>query len=173
MKDMNQLMEFVSRLILIAWGDLVLNPNCLAEITCNDDETVIDGECVLNDQSIRTITALECEHLDNIAEWQPVWCDEFEGEGLPDPDKWGYDFGPDWNDGERQYYTYQDLNNVSQENGMLSITADSGFYLGKSFTSAQIKTEYSGDFLYGRFQIRAKLPEGKRSLDWNPIASNR
>ena len=38
--------------------------------------------------------------------WELVWSDEFDGTGLPDPDKWTYNVGNwGWGNNEPQYYT--------------------------------------------------------------------
>ncbi|MEK6650949.1 MAG: glycoside hydrolase family 16 protein, partial [Bacteroidota bacterium] len=34
-------------------------------------------------------------------------------------------------------------------------------YLGREYTSARMRTRFKGDWLYGRFEIRAQLPYGK------------
>lgn len=109
----------------------------------------------------RSLVTEECSHLDNIGEWQPVWCDEFDVDGLPNGDKWGYDTGGSgWGNNELQYYTYQDLDNASVTNGILSITAVKENMEGKDYTSARLVSKYRGDWLYGRIQIKAKLPAG-------------
>jgi len=90
-----------------------------------------------------------------------VWNDEFNGKGLPDSEKWGYEKGYIRNN-EMQYYTVERTENVRQENGLLTITAlnDSAFIDGKirPITSASIRTKNKGDWKYGRIEVRAKVP---------------
>ncbi len=90
----------------------------------------------------------------------PVWQDEFDYAGLPDSTKWGYDVGGSgWGNNELEYYT-KVLKNAHVENGILSIEAIKEYLSGKSYTSARLVTKKKGDWLYGRFEIRAKLPQG-------------
>ncbi len=91
----------------------------------------------------------------------PVWSDEFNSAGAPDPNKWGYDIGGSgWGNNELQYYT-NNLNNASVADGKLTITARKENMNGSEYTSARLVTKGKGDFLYGRFEIKAKLPTGK------------
>jgi beta-glucanase (GH16 family) len=90
-----------------------------------------------------------------------VWQDEFEGTGLPDNTKWGYDVGGDgWGNNELQYYTGSDTNNARLHDGKLIIEAHKESYLGKDYTSARLVTRNKGDWKYGRVEVRAKVPAG-------------
>ena len=96
--------------------------------------------------------------------WQfeaaPIWADEFNYTGQPDPNKWGYDIGgTGWGNNELQYYT-NNASNASVADGILKITARRESVEGKEYTSARLVTKNKGDFLYGRFEIKAKLPTG-------------
>lgn len=97
--------------------------------------------------------------------WQfettPVWADEFNATGAPDPNKWGYDIGGSgWGNNELQYYT-NSQSNASMADGKLTITARKENMNGSEYTSARLVSKGKGDFLYGRFEIKAKLPTGK------------
>lgn len=93
--------------------------------------------------------------------WQLVWSDEFDYQGQPDPNKWSYDIGAGgWGNQELQYYTNR-LENCRVENGRLIIEARRENYGGAEYTSARIKTRNKGDWLYGRIEVRAKLPGGR------------
>ena len=100
-----------------------------------------------------------------------VWNDEFNGEGLPDPDKWGYEVGYIRNN-ESQYYTDARLENVFQKDGCLTIRTLKEKYPieGKpnnkglkeaEYTSAAIETFGKVSWRYGRIEVRAQLPQGK------------
>lgn len=90
----------------------------------------------------------------------PVWADEFNIDGKPDSSKWGYDIGGSgWGNNELQYYTAGE--NVSIKNGVLSIEAKKEERGGKNYTSARMVSKNKGDFLYGRFEARAKIPKGR------------
>lgn len=98
--------------------------------------------------------------------WKLVWSDEFNYTGLPDSTKWGYDVGDNgWGNHEKEYYTEKRKENARVENGKLIIEARRDFYNvngeQKEFTSARIFTAHKGDWTYGRFEVRAKLPYGK------------
>ncbi|MFP4479108.1 MAG: family 16 glycosylhydrolase [Candidatus Izemoplasmatales bacterium] len=110
----------------------------------------------------RGLVADECQSIDNIDDWQPVWCDEFDVDGLPSDEHWAYDVGGDgWGNNELQYYTDADLDNAFVEDGILNIKAIKEDFGGNEYTSARLVTKYRGDWEYGRIQVRAKLPEGR------------
>lgn len=91
-----------------------------------------------------------------------VWSDEFDYTGLPDSSKWSYDIGGSgWGNNEKQYYTDKRLENASVKNGVLSITAIKENYEGLNYTSARLISKNKGDWKYGRFEIKAKLPKGR------------
>lgn len=95
--------------------------------------------------------------------WELVWDEEFDYEGLPDSTKWSYDTegnASGWGNNEAQFYTNADSLNAWVKNGTLSITARKDSMEGKAYTSARLVTRGKGDWLYGRFEIRAKLPTG-------------
>ncbi|MGE3173473.1 MAG: family 16 glycosylhydrolase [Planctomycetota bacterium] len=94
------------------------------------------------------------------AEWTLVWSDEFDGEGTPDPRRWTADLG-DWGWGNRelQHYTDGRVENARQEDGNLVIEARR-HDLGHAWTSARLTTRGKVGFLYGRIEIRAKVPAG-------------
>lgn len=95
-----------------------------------------------------------------------MWSDEFDKAGAPDPTKWGYDLGDGcpnvcgWGNNELQYYT-NDSKNVRVENGNLVIEARKESMGGKTYTSTRLVSKTKGDWLYGRIEVRAKLPKGK------------
>lgn len=91
----------------------------------------------------------------------PVWADEFDYSGKPDPARWGYDIGGSgWGNHELEHYT-NDEKNASASNGQLVITAIREKREQNEYTSARLTTKNKGDFLYGRFEIKAQLPMGK------------
>lgn len=92
--------------------------------------------------------------------WQLVWQDEFEGEAI-DPAKWTPDIWPSGKVNEEdQAYTARD-DNLRVENGMLVIEAHKEAYKGAAYTSGRLHSQGKGDFLYGRFEVRARLPRGQ------------
>ncbi|WP_372014357.1 glycoside hydrolase family 16 protein [Pseudoxanthomonas sp. 10H] len=99
-------------------------------------------------------------------EWRfgdtPVWQDEFDYQGAPDPARWGYDLGgTGWGNHELQHYTDQ-LGNAFVEAGVLAIVARRFKRAGQTtYTSARLVSRGKGDFLYGRIEFRARLPVGR------------
>lgn len=93
-----------------------------------------------------------------------VWQDEFNGDKL-DYSKWNIEvnaFGG--GNGELQIYTDRS-ENVRVEDGKLILEArkDNAGISGTSreFSSGRVRTKNRGDWLYGRIDVRAKLPSGQ------------
>lgn len=94
--------------------------------------------------------------------WDLVWADEFDVDGLIDTSKWSYQVGASgWGNQELQYYTEERAENVRVENGRLVIEARNESFNGANYTSGRIRTIGLGDWLYGRIEVRAKLPAGR------------
>lgn len=108
--------------------------------------------------------------------YQLVWQDEFDYSGKPDPAKWKHEQGYIRNN-EAQYYT-DSLNNARVENGFLILEARKEKVANEAFTSedakkwqqrrefsaytsASLKTEGLVEWKYGKFEVSAKLPEGR------------
>ena len=89
-----------------------------------------------------------------------VWSDEFNGPDL-DTSKWNFETGGNgWGNQELENYTSGN-NNLFISNGILVIEARKE-NMGKNlYTSARINTKRKYEFLYGRIDIRAKLPVAK------------
>jgi len=101
-------------------------------------------------------------------EWVLAWSDEFDGEGLPDQDTWTHDLGNwGWGNRELQYYTEGRTENARQEGGRLIIEARPD-QDGPGWTSARLTTRGKVSFLYGRIEIRAKVPaaDGTWAAGW-------
>jgi beta-glucanase (GH16 family) len=110
------------------------------------------------------------------AEWQLVWSDEFDYDGLPDSTKWTYEEGFVRNL-EMQYYTRARSENARVKNGTLIIEGreerivnptykpNSNNWMRErefaDYTSASLTTRGKASWTYGRIEVRAKLPLGK------------
>ena len=106
------------------------------------------------------LSILCCQRVQ--AEWKLVWSDEFEYAGLPDSSRWSYDVGGHgWGNGEEQFYTQGRLQNARVESGVLTIEARREYKEGRPYTSARLVTKGKGDWTYGRFEVRARLPSGR------------
>ncbi|NNJ94963.1 MAG: family 16 glycosylhydrolase [Halobacteria archaeon] len=112
-----------------------------------------EGEPVLNAIVVRT-------RLSRAPAWELAWSDEFDDAQLDDT-KWSPRIWParKVND-EDQAYTGR-AKNMRVENGHLVIEAHKEDYEDASYTSARVQSSGKGDFLYGRFEVRAKLPQGQ------------
>ncbi len=98
------------------------------------------------------------------SDYQLVWSDEFDYEGLPDSSRWSYDTEGNawhWGNKEEQYYTSRRLANAEVKDGKLFITALRESYKDRNYTSARLITKDKGDWLYGKIEVCAKLPEGR------------
>jgi beta-glucanase (GH16 family) len=107
-------------------------------------------------------------------DWKLVWSDEFDYRGRPNPSKWQYEVGMVRNN-EPQCYT-RSLKNAHVENGCLILEAVKGKVLDsqifnpfrrnknledrmiQDYSSASLCTLGKASWLYGKFEIRAKLP---------------
>ncbi|KMQ51172.1 beta-glucanase [Chitinispirillum alkaliphilum] len=112
-----------------------------------------------------------CLFLSNSASarnWALVWSDEFDYTGLPDPDRWSFDVDGNmwaWGNNELQNYTDETGANAWVEDGRLIIEARREQHTHpngptREYTSARLRTAQKGDWLYGRVEVRAKLPGG-------------
>ena len=117
------------------------------------------------------LAACEKERYDEAdLRWKLIWSDEFDGNGAVDTARWSFEHGLARNE-EHQYYTDR---NASRENGLLVIesrrerTDNPNYKKGSSlwnesrrradYTSSSINTRGKFDFLYGRLEVRAKIP---------------
>jgi len=109
---------------------------------------------------------------DDNSEWDLVWSDEFDGSDV-DMSKWNkLLWKPGHVNNELQAYTDRDTN-VYLDNGHLVIQAliEPGFWgedyngeeYNSDYTSARLNTDNKANWLYGRFDISAKLPKGNGS----------
>lgn len=125
-------------LTLLAAGCLTATSGCdnSVDVTVPDPEAVPDG-------------------------WTLVWADEFDGASL-DTTKWSLQLGdgcPDlcgWGNQELQVYTDR---NHTVGGGLLTITARRE--ADGSYTSTRMRTLGKGDWTYGRFVARARVPQGQ------------
>ena len=108
----------------------------LLAYSCEDSET----------QTVTTLTTL-------------VWEDDFNSDGIPDSNNWGYEIGdgtaqgiPGWGNNELQYYRSQ---NTTVANGYCIIEAKQENFSGANYTSSRMITKGAKDFKYGRIDIRA------------------
>src|SRR5882724_11445998 len=95
-------------------------------------------------------------------EWKLSWQDEFNSNTI-DSTHWRFDTGNGaggWGNNELEYYTSRP-ENAFASNGVLHVVALKESFAGFNYTSAKLKS--SGLFYkkYGRFEFRARFPQGK------------
>jgi len=104
--------------------------------------------------------------LNQESDYHLVWADEFDNDGLPDTTKWRYRTGdgcPElcgFGNQELQWYSDATLKNTRIKSGKLIIEAHKEKEGTKNYTSGRVNTKDQGEWLYGKFEIRAKLPSG-------------
>lgn len=101
------------------------------------------------------------EQTSDSRSWNLIWHDEFDGGEALDLSKWNIDI---WRAGkvnsEDQTYTDRDKN-IRIVDGKLILEAHKESFKGAAYTSGRVQSQGKGDFLYGRVDIRAKLPAGQ------------
>ena len=124
-----------------------------------------------DEQGVPFIEWTDEVNLSAQSEWKLVWSDEFNTDGLPDTTVWSYDNGFARNE-EAQWYQ---KGNAYCKDGKLIIEArkekgrkNPWYEAGSNdwrkkrefieYTSSCITTAGKKEFLYGRFEIRAKIP---------------
>jgi beta-glucanase (GH16 family) len=89
----------------------------------------------------------------------PIWSEEFDYSGPPDPEIWSYDIGQGsngWGNAELQTYTSE---NAIVEDGTLRIMGQRSTHWEHSFTSARIKTLDKVTVKYGRIEGSIQFPD--------------
>lgn len=107
------------------------------------------------------------------SEYKLVWSDEFDNTGVPDSSSWNFENGFTRNE-ELQWY--QDSNayckdgllvieaKLEKRNNPLYIEGSKDWRTSRRFiecTSSSITTSGKREFLYGRFEVRARIPVAK------------
>lgn len=123
-------------------------------------------------QTAKTVVLADAPVKKN-EKWKLIWSDEFDGDSI-DNKKWGFEENC-WGGGnnEQQCYTKRE-SNAFLADGKLNIVAKKGSYTGPDnadgrsdttktlpYTSARLRTLNKKDWKYGRFEVRAKLPQGQ------------
>jgi beta-glucanase (GH16 family) len=95
------------------------------------------------------------------AGWNLVWDDEFNGTAI-DTNHWTFETGNHggWGNNELEFYTGRSQNAYVSD-GVLHIVAQRESTNGCDYTSARMKSEGLFARKYGRFEFRAKFPQGK------------
>jgi len=124
-----------------------------------DKQPVKSGPVIEEPKSKREVKTVGFEYDENKLTYELVWSDEFDYTGPPDPKKWENETGGNgWGNNELQYYTKGD--NVYVDGEKMVITARLEKVGGREVTSARIRTAKKGDWVYGKVEVRAKVPKG-------------
>jgi len=94
---------------------------------------------------------------------QLKWSDEFHSGSehqSPNASMWNHETGGGgWGNDEQQYYTDRLVNSYVSD-GTLKIVARREDFQGMRYTSARLSSKHKKDWLYGRTEVRARLPLG-------------
>lgn len=111
-----------------------------------------------------TISGCSTDETQTVATFTNLVLDEnFDNDGAPNDQVWGFDIGngiDGWGNQELQYYTDRP-ENVTIQNGVLLITAQQESFQGSEYTSARLLTKDKFEQRYGRFEARIRLPFGQ------------
>ncbi|MDD3122093.1 MAG: glycoside hydrolase family 16 protein [Candidatus Izemoplasmatales bacterium] len=148
--------------IIVTMLFLVLSLVLFACDKISNTETLITTG--LTESSLETTTtldackALHVSYVYDELDYRLVFADEFENpSGIPSILKWKYQTGDGgWGNDELQYYT--DGLNSTVVDGSLVISARKESLGDSQYTSSRMNSVKS--FLYGKFEIRAMLPQG-------------
>jgi beta-glucanase (GH16 family) len=102
-------------------------------------------------------TMLSQQNGRTVKGWELVWEDDFDGTSL-DTTRWNVLTREQSKHGELQYYVPDE---VYVENGLLRLRSRVRNYGSMKYTSGRLDTRNKVAPVYGRFEIRARLPKGK------------
>jgi beta-glucanase (GH16 family) len=150
-------------------------PGCIDSMAVNysDLATMDDGSCqylgctdstAINYDPMATIDDGNCVPISEIPDdWTLAWNDEFNLDSI-DTDKWNHEnWWPGYVNNELQSYS-DDPANSYVRSGLLNIVmrkANPFDVNNPAYNSARMNTSGKGDWIYGRFEIKAKLPAGR------------
>ena len=126
-----------------------------------------DGNVVGRD-AIVDIDNVTLTQIDQAAEYSYVWEDDFNGQEL-DQDIWGYELGRVRGNEQQHYTDSQDNVFIKDGNLVLKVTdrKTEDQYINPRgnrkviYNSGSVRTAGKKEFLYGRIEMKAKLPKGK------------
>lgn len=107
--------------------------------------------------TVEGTTVTEVPSIPSIEGWELIWHDEFEDHAL-NRSKWTTENWAAEKNNELQFYTPQ---NIMLENGLLKIVSEKESFEGREYTSGALHTKNKFSFLYGKVELRAKLPSGQ------------
>ncbi len=131
----------------------------------NETEVKQESNTMVNDlENENKVIEKETQEELEMKGYKLIWEDHFEGDTL-DLNSWNYEYHePGWVNNELQSYV-DSPENIYVKDGELIIQAikhTEGTEV--SYTSGRINTKDKHDYKYGRFEARAKVPNGKGFL---------
>lgn len=145
---------------------IVLSGNSPANYSRSSFTLTVNGS-ELQNPNVASYTARGTVVFDGNPNWTMIYNDEFDVNGLPDPSKWTIDARPKgWINNEQQVYTDASRDNARVRNGNLVITGKKDFPTGDPnapWSSARVVSLGKMEFLYGKAEMRAKLPRARGS----------
>ncbi|KAB2336726.1 glycoside hydrolase family 16 protein [Cytobacillus depressus] len=125
----------------------------------NQHETEKGFSLLTEDTNMENINSTLLEEQANKTQdgWYLVWEDNFDGKRL-DLKKWNIEEWAAVKNNELQYYGSK---NVDVEKGYLKIISKKENKGGRKYTSGAIHSKDKFSFLYGKVEMRAKLPGGQ------------
>lgn len=167
---MKALYKFIYTTILLSivfFLTLIYSPNptgdeALESFINQNTQIPLDSNVLQNDDKICVEDSLTFHKSNNSKhsnqdDWDLIWQDEFENNCL-DSSNWQIE---DWaaeKNNELQYYS---PNNVKVDDGLLKLISKKEKFKGKNYTSGAVHTKGKFNFLYGKVEMRAKLPAGQ------------
>jgi beta-glucanase (GH16 family) len=146
--------------------NIILSGNSPANYSTTPFNLMVDSSALQNPQAA-AYTAKGSVVFDGNPNWTMIYRDEFDYEGQPDPAKWTIDPRPKgWINSEQQVYTDPSHDNARVRNGNLVITGKKDFPTGDPaapYSSARVISLGKMQFLYGKAEMRAKLPRARGS----------
>ncbi len=145
--------------IVLSGNSAVTYSRTVFTLSVNGDE--------LQNPNVASYNARGTVVFDGNPNWTLIYSDEFPTDGLPDPTKWTIDARPKgWINNEQQVYTDATHDNARVRNGNLVITGKKDFPTGnpnEPWSSARVISLGKMEFLYGKAEMRAKLPRARGS----------
>ena len=89
--------------------------------------------------------------------WDLVWQDEFDHNCL-DTGNWNIE---DWASEKNEELQYYSPANVKVEDGLLKLISKNEIFKGRDYTSGAVQSQGKFSFLYGKVEMKAKLPSGQ------------
>ncbi|WAA08561.1 glycoside hydrolase family 16 protein [Fervidibacillus albus] len=153
---------FVKKILLVLISFFIILYIILKQ---NGDDTpfkkniVLDGvsESEQEELNLVRLSPQKKDSVPTIDGWKLIWHDEFE-KPYVNRSNWNMENWASEKNNELQYYSPK---NIVTEDGLLKIISRKENYGGREFTSGAMHTKDKFSFLYGKVEMRAKLPKGK------------